>query len=115
VTRDDSPHHRAPSLGGNAAHRPTNNEPSLSLDRLLPGLREALESSDRGQRLETIEQIIEGGSERVVPMLIELLQDVANARSRQRIVAMLGQLGDVRAVGPLAALLAERIPSPISR
>jgi HEAT repeat protein len=97
----------SPSLGGGAAHRATHYEPSLSLDRLLPGLRDALGSSDRGQRLETIEQIVAGGSEQVVPILIELLQDVDNTRSRQRIVAMLGQIGDVRAVGSLAALFGD--------
>lgn len=110
MTQDNLPDHRAPALGGNAAQRPTSNEPLLSLDRLLPGLRGALESSDRGQRMETIEQIIDGGSERVVPMLVELLQDVDNARSRQRIVAMLGQLGDARAVTPLADLLDDADP-----
>ncbi|MBN1430792.1 MAG: HEAT repeat domain-containing protein [Anaerolineae bacterium] len=102
---DDGANQLAPSLGGRAAYRPTHYEPSLSLDRLLPGLRDALGSDDRGQRLETIEQIIEGGSDRVVPLLIELLQDVDNAKSRQRIIAMLGQMGDARAVEPLATLL----------
>ena len=107
MTQDEFPNRREPSLSGEHAPHSTNNEPSLSLDRILPGLREALDSSDRGKRLTTIEQLRSSSAVTVVPLLIELLETSTDSKTRQRCAATLGQIGDERAVGVLIKLLNE--------
>jgi HEAT repeat protein len=97
----------APQLGGDSAPTPSNIEPALSLDHLLPGLREAFESKNRGKRLTTVEQLRNSGSVQVVPLLVELMETTEDSITRNRCVAMLGQLGDERAIDALVRLLAD--------
>lgn len=103
---DEIPNGREPALGGQGSM-----SPSLSMDRLLPGLREALESKNRKERLKTIETLRSSGAPPVVPMLVELLRTTADVPTRQRCAAMLGQVGDERAVEPLVELLDQAVAS----
>lgn len=107
---DDTPQNqREPSLGGRQV-RPTNHEPALSLEHLLPGLRDSFSSDDRSTRAQTISDLTTN-AESAAPVLIRLLAEAQDTRTRQRCAAVLGQMGDHRAGPPLIEALSDPDPS----
>src|SRR5687768_14662109 len=95
---------REPSLGGEIAPRLTSNEPALSMDHLLPGLRESFTSDDRRTRTDIIADLT-NNAQTAAPVLIQLLRGSRDAKTRQRSAAILGQMRDERAVPALIEVL----------
>lgn len=99
------PNRREPALGGNPNPALSGDEPYLSFDLLLPGVREALDQSDRATRVQTLAKL-RAAPDAAVPILVQLLRDSEESHTRQRCAAMLGQIHNTEAVPALLDTLA---------
>lgn len=99
------PNRREPALGGNSNPAITGNEPYLSFDLLLPGVRDQIDQSDREIRLRALAKV-RTSPDAAVPILTQLLRASPEPRTRQRCAAMLGQIRNAKAVPALLDALA---------
>lgn len=103
------PNRREPALGGNTNPDLTGDEPYLSFDLLLPGVRDEIGELDRETRIQALAKV-RTAPDAAVPILTQLLRTSPEPRTRQRCAAMLGQIRNTKAVSALLDALASEDP-----
>ncbi len=106
---DPQPSGREPALSEESVPR-TGNEPALSFDHLLPGLRDGLTAEDREARLRALQAAFDK-PEKSIHLLRVLLDAEYDPRTRQRAAAALGQIGDAQSVPALLEIIDDPNPS----
>ncbi|MBN1427652.1 MAG: HEAT repeat domain-containing protein [Anaerolineae bacterium] len=94
------PNRREPALGGNSNPALSGDEPYLSFDMLLPGVRDGIDQADRTIRIGALAKL-RADPDAAIPILAQLLRTSPESRTRQRCAAMLGQIRNAKAVPAL--------------
>ena len=106
---EPQPSGREPALSEDSVPR-TGNEPALSFDHLLPGLRDGLTAEDREARLRALQAAFDR-PEKSIHLLRVLLDAEYDPRTRQRAAAALGQIGDAQSVPALLGIIDDPNPN----